>query len=205
MDRATADLSTRELYRLLTGCVLPRPVAWVSTLDAAGCANLAPFSFFTVASVNPPVLCFAPLQSDDRAEKDTLANIRTTGEFVVNIVSVALAGRMNQSSAPYPPGVSEFDAVGVTRVPSSAVAAPGVQEAPARFECTLRQIVPFGTTAQAGALVLGDVRHIHLRPDIMKDGRVDIRTLDAVGRLAGNGYATTRDGFELPRPLLNPE
>ena len=116
--------------------------------------NLAPFSFFTVASVNPPVLCFSPLINDECVEKDTLVNIRQTGEFVVNVVNYDLAGRMNQTSAPYPNDISEFVKAGVTTKPSTVVKAPGVQESLVRFECTLQQIISFGSEPLAGNLVL---------------------------------------------------
>jgi flavin reductase (DIM6/NTAB) family NADH-FMN oxidoreductase RutF len=205
MEIDPSGLSTPELYKVLTGSILPRPIAWVSTLDPAGQANLAPFSFFTVASVNPPVLCFAPLLDDNRAEKHTLANIRQTGEFVVNIVSCDLVEPMNQTSAPYPPGVSEFSHAGVTPQASTLVRAPCVREALIKFECTLQQIIGFGSGPMAGNLVLGQVCRIHLHPDLYRNGRVDGQLLDCVGRLAGNYYTTTRDRFELARPRLKEE
>lgn len=196
------NLAGHEIYRILTGTILPRPIAWVSTVDPAGNMNLAPFSFFTVASVNPPVLCFSPLVNDDRHEKDTLLNIRQTGEFVVNIVGSNLVERMNQTSAPYLRGVSEFVSAGVSAQSSVTVNPPGVQESAVRFECTLRQIISFGPDPLAGNLVLGNVCHVHLHPDIYQNGRIDSEALDAVGRLAGNQYATTRDRFEIARPEL---
>ncbi len=205
MEIDPTGLSTPELYKILTGSILPRPIAWVSTLDPAGQANLAPFSFFTVASVNPPVLCFSPLLDDKRTEKHTLANIRQTGEFVVNIVSCDLVERMNQTSAPYPPGVSEFAKAGLTPQASTVVRAPSVREALIKFECTLRQIIGFGSEPLAGNLILGQVRRVHLHPDVYRNGRLDGQALDAVGRLAGNDYTTTRDFFELSRPRLTEE
>jgi len=205
MEFDPTGLSTLELYKVLTGSILPRPIAWVSTVDPSGQANLAPFSFFTVASVNPPILCFAPMLDDDRAEKHTLANIRQTGEFVVNIVSCDLVEQMNQTSAPYPSGVSEFTKAGVTPQASILVRAPCVREALIKFECTLRQVIGFGSEPMAGNLILGQICRIHLHPDIYRNGRVDGQVLDTVGRLAGNYYTTTRDRFELARPRLTEE
>ncbi len=205
MEISPINLSSQEIYKILTGSILPRPIAWVSTCDAVGNMNLAPFSFFTVASVDPPVLCFSPLVDDDRLEKDTLVNIRQTGEFVVNIVSHSLVDKMNQTSAPYPNGVSEFVKAGVTSQPSSVIDAPGVQESLVRFECTLQQIISFGSEPLAGNLILGNICHIHINPDIYKDGKVDVEALDTVGRLVGNHYTTIRDHFEIVRPKLLPD
>ncbi len=179
---------------------MPRPIAWVSTIDSVGNTNLAPFSFFTVASVNPPVLCFSPLLDRDRGEKDTLTNIHKTGEFVVNIVSHELTAKMNQTSAPYAEEVNEFEQVGLTAQSSVVVKAPGVLESKVRFECTLQHVISFGDAPLAGNLVLGEIRHIYLHPDIYRDGRVDVNALDTVGRLAGNFYSTIRDQFEIARP-----
>lgn len=205
MDINPVILSNLEIYKILTGSILPRPIAWVSTIDATGRRNLAPFSFFTVASVNPPVLCFSPLINDECVEKDTLVNIRQTGEFVVNVVNYDLAGRMNQTSAPYPNDISEFVKAGVTTKPSTVVKAPGVQESLVRFECTLQQIISFGSEPLAGNLILGNICYIHLHPDIYKNGKVDFEALDPVGRLTGNYYSTIRDHFEIVRPKLLPD
>lgn len=204
MDINPTSLSSGEIYKILSGSVLPRPIAWVSTLDTSGKINLAPFSFFTVASVNPPVLCFSPLISDNKLEKDTLRNILQTGEFIINVVSYDLVEQMNQTSAPYPAGVNEFMKAGVTPSPSTAISAPGVKEALIRFECTLNQILPFGLEPMAGNLILGDICHIHLHPDVYKNGKVDCEVLDPVGRLSGIQYSTIRDHFEIKRPTVLP-
>jgi flavin reductase (DIM6/NTAB) family NADH-FMN oxidoreductase RutF len=202
MDIKPENLSPLDIYKILTGCVLPRPIAWVSTIDASGNLNLAPFSFFTVASVNPPVLCFSPLLHDDHVEKDTLVNIRQVGEFVVNVVSYNLVTQMNQTSAAYKSGVNEFEMAGLTARPSAMVKPPGVLEALVRFECTLQQVISFGHDILAGNLILGHIRCIYLHPDIYSEGRVDIVALDTVGRLAGNYFSTIRDRFDIPRPKL---
>lgn len=195
-------LKAAELYRILTGCVLPRPIAWVSSVADNGALNLAPFSFFNVASVKPPVLGFSPLVDEIRQDKDTLVNIRETGEFVVNIVSHKLAEKMNQTSAGYASDIDEFECAGLTAVASATVLPPGVAESLVRFECRLRQLISFGTAPYAGSLILGDVCHIHVHQDIYSDGKIDPDRLDAIGRLAGNFYATTRDRFAIARPVI---
>jgi len=205
MEFNPQKLSSIDTYKILTGSILPRPIAWVSTIDAAGNVNLAPFSFFTVASVSPPVLCFSPLINEARNEKDTLSNIRSTGEFVVNIVSHELTSKMNQTCAPYAEDVSEFDKAGVAEQPSVVVTPPGVLESRVRFECVLQQVISFGENFLAGNLVLGDICHIYIDPDIYQHGQVDFKALDTVGRLAGDFYCTIRDRFAIARPNIQPE
>jgi flavin reductase (DIM6/NTAB) family NADH-FMN oxidoreductase RutF len=196
-------MKSAELYRILTGCVLPRPIAWVSSVADNGILNLAPFSFFNVASVKPPVLGFSPLVDEIRQDKDTLANIRETGEFVVNIVSHKLAEKMNQTSAAYASDIDELDCAGLAAVASATVRPPGVAESLVRFECRLRQLICFGSDPYAGSLILGDVCHIYVHEDIYSDGIVDVDRLDAFGRLAGNFYTTTRDRFAIARPVIS--
>jgi flavin reductase (DIM6/NTAB) family NADH-FMN oxidoreductase RutF len=202
MEISPESRSIQDIYKILIGTVLPRPIAWVSTVDSSGNLNLAPFSFFTVASVNPPILCFSPLLKENSIEKDTLANIKQTGEFVVNIVSHALAQPMNRTSAPYPSKVNEFEAAGVTARQSTLVKPPCVADSLVNFECKLHQIIPLGCEPMAGNLVLGKVCNIHIHPDIVINGEVDGESLDAVGRLGGNMYTTIRDCFEMERPTL---
>ena len=202
MELNPDKLTTMELYKILTGTVLPRPIAWVSTMAFNGDLNLAPFSFFNVASVKPPVLGFSPLIDEVRHEKDTLLNIRENGAFVVNIVSHAQVSAMNQTSAAYRRGINEFKKVGLVPAPSVTVRPPGVETALVRYECTLRQMIPFGAEPLSGTLILGDICHIHVHPDIYCGDKINVEKLDAVGRLAGNDYATTRDRFALARPKV---
>ncbi len=184
-----------SLYRVLSSAVVPRPIAWVSTRSADGVDNLAPYSFFTVASVEPPVLLFAPV---DGAEglKDTPRNARESGEFVVNIVTDGLEERMNETSASLPAGESEFDHAEIDRAASSVVDAPRVADAKIAFECTLRDLLDVG----GSTLVLGDVRYVHLDESVTTDGKIDVNDVDAVGRLAGSLYTRTDDRFGLERP-----
>ena len=202
MELNPEKLTALELYKILTGTVLPRPIAWVSSMAANDDLNLAPFSFFNVASVLPPVLGFSPLIDEVRHEKDTLVNIRENGEFVVNIVSHALVSAMNQTSAAYGRDINEFEKVGLAPAPSVTVRPPGVEASLVRYECTLRQIIPFGADPLSGTLILGDICHIHVHPDIYCGGKINVEKLDAIGRLAGNDYATTRDRFALARPKI---
>lgn len=187
-----------SLYRTLAGAVVPRPIAWVSTTNEEGTDNLAPYSFFNVVAYDPPVVMFAPV--DDSSEpdgfKDTPRNVEATEEFVVNVVTEALAEAMNATSATLPAGESEFDHAGLERGESKTVAPPRVAASPVNFECSLREMVDVGSST----LVLGEVEWVHVDDDVTTDGKIDVTKLDAVGRLSGSLYATTRDRFALERP-----
>jgi flavin reductase (DIM6/NTAB) family NADH-FMN oxidoreductase RutF len=204
-----ADCELRQIYKLMIGIIVPRPVALVSTLDRNGVANLAPFSAFTLAGSNPPAVLFCPalrdaggaaseLQPDMR--KDTLRNVEETGEFVVNVVDEAIAAAANAASAEVPREVDEFVLAGLTPIPSEAVRPPRVAESPAQMECKLLQVVYVGREPGAGVIVLGEVVRFHVREDLVEDFRVDPGGLDAVGRMAGNTWVRTRDRIELIRP-----
>ena len=195
-------LNHDQLYRLLVGSVVPRPIAWVSTLNGEGQRNLAPFSFFNVACPQPPTLVFAPLVcSTDGAEKDTLRNIRATGEFVINVVTEANVEAANFSSGEYPAHVDEFALVNVTAVPSVMVAPPRVFESPVNFECRLKQIVELGDEPGGASLVIGSIVYIHVADEVLAaDYKIDADKLQAVGRLAGFDYSRTRDRFVIVRP-----
>ncbi|KMN81528.1 flavin reductase family protein [Chromobacterium alkanivorans] len=200
MDCDIKTLPPEAVYPLLVGSVQPRPIAWVSTQDLLGVANLAPFSFFTVASVKPPVLALSILTPAGGGEKDTLANIRATGEFVVNVVPEHLAEAMNLSCGPYAPEVDEFDLAGVGKARSRQVRAPGVEQAPLRFECVLNQCLALGDGAGAGNLVLGEVRHVHVADEAWRDGRVASKALALVGKLGGDEFSRAEAAFSLRRP-----
>lgn len=191
------DVDSHEgsLYRVLSSAVVPRPIAWVSTRSAEGVDNLAPYSFFTVASVDPPVVLFAPVDGADGL-KDTPRNARDSGEFVVNIVTDGLEEAMNRTSASLPAGESEFDHADIERADSRVVDAPRVADAKIAFECTLRDLLDVG----GSTLVLGDVRYVHLDESVTTEGKIDVNDVDAVGRLAGSLYARTDDRFGLERP-----
>lgn len=189
------DAHDGSLYRVLSSAVVPRPIAWVSTRSLEGIDNLAPYSFFTVASVDPPVLLFAPVDSAEGL-KDTPRNARETGEFVINVVTDGLEEAMNETSATLSADESEFDHAGIERADSAVVDAPRVADAKIAFECTLRDLLDLG----GSTLVLGDVRYVHVDESVTTDGKIDVNDVDAVGRLAGSLYARTDDRFGLERP-----
>ncbi|MGA2833009.1 MAG: flavin reductase family protein [Terracidiphilus sp.] len=195
----------RQVYKLMTGIIVPRPIALVSTLSREGVANLAPFSFFCGVGSVPPTVLFCPsLRPADSAEagkrKDTLRNVEETGEFVVNVVSDAIAAAANAASAEVPPEVSEFQLSGLTAVASEAVRPSRVAESPAQMECELLQVIYTGHAPGSGVIVLGEVVRFHVREGLVEDFRVDPAGLDAVGRMAGNTWVRTRDRIELIRP-----
>lgn len=200
MDFDPETLAVRDRYYLLIGTIQPRPIAWVSTVSPDGVPNLAPFSFFTGIAANPMTLCFAPVNDRNGRKKDTLLNVEATRQFVVNFATEANAAQMNQTSAPYAYGVSEFEKAGLTALPALKVKPPRVAESPAAFECELVQIVRLGEGPLAGNLVIGKVVHVHCDDALYNGGRIRHQDLKAIGRMEGSWYARTTDAFELPRP-----
>ncbi len=190
-----SELDPQSVYKLLIGSVVPRPIAWTSTVSREGIRNLAPFSFFTVASRNPPMLCISlgPRSSDDASSKDTLSNVEQTGEFVINIVSLSLSNNMYESSKSHPPEADEFEKAGLTPAPCEVVRAPRVGEAGVSMECLLDRVIPLGSDH----LVIGRMVRFHVRDELYRNGRIDISALDPLGRLAGN-YTKVETIFELP-------
>jgi flavin reductase (DIM6/NTAB) family NADH-FMN oxidoreductase RutF len=195
-----ADAEPRNIYKLLIGSVVPRPIALVSSISVAGVRNLAPFSFFTVASANPPVVCFCPMISGAGNAKDTLNNIRATRQFVVNIVSEEFVGKMNQCSAEYPPDADEFTESGLTPLKSDLVRPDRVSESQVQMECELLQIVDVSSLPLGGSMVLGQVKLFHIADQLFQNFSLDPRKLHPVGRMAGATYTRTTDLFDLPRP-----
>ena len=196
------EIPHQSVYKLLTGSVLPRPIGWISTVDADGRPNLAPFSFFSVVCASPPTVVFCPMiRGVDGKAKDTLNNVRATGEFVVNIVSEELAEAMNLSSVESPPEVNEFEFARVTAAPSVMVRPPRVRESRVHFECRVRQIVEISSAPGGGSLVIGEVLHIHVDEGVLVGGdKINLTALKPVGRLAGGSYVRVTDMFELERP-----
>lgn len=199
-DFATLEVVVRS--RLITRLVAPRPIAFVSTLSAAGAGNLAPFSYFTGGGSNPPSLVFCCVNDRQGAPKHTLRNITERGEFVISVVSYAMAERMNITSFDYPYGVDEFDASGFTRRASVRVAPPGVAESPARIECRLHQIVEHGRGPSAGSYVIGEIVYATVDDAVCTDGLPDNTKLDQLARLGGDFYShLTGDAlFVMQRP-----
>lgn len=191
----------RSAYKQLIGIVTPRPVALVSTISKEGCANLAPFSFFNLVSANPPVLVVCPSIKRGGEEKDTLRNIRETGEFVVASATEAIAERMNACSAELPHGQSEFAYSGLTPAPATRVRAALVRESPVNMECVLREIVTISREPGGGSVIFGEISVLHIEDGILDAaGGVDPRKLRTVGRMGGLTYCRTTDVFDLPRP-----
>jgi flavin reductase (DIM6/NTAB) family NADH-FMN oxidoreductase RutF len=186
-----AALGERERYFLLTSVVVPRPIAWVSTLDADGARNLAPYSYFNACSATPPIVHFTSTTS-----RDSIANVRATGEFVINVVSEDLAEAMRASSAALHSGEDEFAVAGLETAPSRTVSPPRVAGAKVALECRLRQLLEMGE----GTMAFGDVLHVHVERSVWRDGRVDPTLLRPVGRLSAPHYATVSDVYSLELP-----
>ncbi len=198
MEISPEAISPASMYKLLVGSVVPRPIGWISTVSKAGVYNLAPFSFFNVASANPPHVLFCPTErGTDGGRKDTLHNIREMGEFVVNIVTAQIADAMNLTATEFPPDVDEFAMAGLTAVQSAVVRPPRVGESPIHFECQLAQIIDLG----GGHVVIGRVVHVHVDDRLLIGGdKIDVTALQPIGKLAGNAYTRVTDLFDLVRP-----
>ncbi len=195
-----ADLENNVRYKLMIGAIVPRPIAWVSTMDAAGRLNLAPFSYFTAVCTDPMTMLFCPGWSSVRnRRKDTWLNIEQIGEFVINITNEETKEAMNLSATEFEHGVNEFEWAGVTPAPSSVVAVPRVAEAPVSFECKLQQIVVVKDGPGGGAAVFGEVVAVHVRDDVYENGRILPEKLQPIGRLAGTTYAHINDLFQMRR------
>jgi flavin reductase (DIM6/NTAB) family NADH-FMN oxidoreductase RutF len=196
-----ANHSTNDIYKLMVGSIVPRPIALVSSVDEGGVRNLAPFSYFTACSSNPPVVVFCPiLRPVPPMSKDTLRNVMATREFVVNIVSEEFAERMNATSAQVLPEVDEFLLSGLTPIASELIQPARVAESHIHMECRLLQVVQVGDKPGGGSLVLGEVLRFHVRQDMVDDFRIDPDKLHAIGRMAGSTYVRTGDRFDLQRP-----
>jgi flavin reductase (DIM6/NTAB) family NADH-FMN oxidoreductase RutF len=194
------DIEPNLRSRLLIGAVLPRPIAWVSSMDSAGNLNLAPFSYFTIAATVPMTLVFCPqIPFTTPRKKDTLRNIEEFPEFVVNITNEDTVQQMNLSATELPYGESEFEWAGVTPAASQTIRVPRVAEAPISFECKLQRIVTVSDDPGGGSAVFGEVQCIHIRDDLYADGKVVIEALRPIGRISGAGYARVTDTFDVQR------
>jgi flavin reductase (DIM6/NTAB) family NADH-FMN oxidoreductase RutF len=204
-----SDIAYSDLYSILLNSVAPRPIAWVSTLSAAGQPNLAPFSFFNAVCVDPPLLVFAPAMRQskqagvtDGEAKDTLRNIRESKEFVVNVVTYELREAMNLTSGEYDASVNEFEIAKLRPEPSKIVRPPRVAESPVSFECVLHQILDFTTAPTGGSLVIGRIVAIRIDEAHIKAGKLDRNSLDLIGRMGGIQYTRTTQRFEMVRPKV---
>ncbi|TDV02346.1 flavin reductase family protein [Paraburkholderia caballeronis] len=190
--------SPLERYKLLSSTVTPRPIAWVSTIDATGKPNAAPFSFFNVFAEDPATLGFAINHRSDTDRKDTGENVRLQREFVVNLVSADLVEKMNVTAIEFGPDIDEFAEAGLTPAASTTIRTPRIAESRVSFECRLMQVVALGTRR---SLVLGEVLAMHVRDDAVLDAErcwIDTQKLQLVGRMQGHHYLRTADVFELP-------
>lgn len=199
------ELSATDRYKILTGTIVPRPIAWVTTLSRSGVRNAAPFSFFNAMSKEPPLLALGIQANSRGGMKDTARNILDTREFVVNLVPHALAAAMSQTSVEAPPDVDELDAAGLETVASGVVAPPRIAGSPVAFECKLHSHIEVSPNH---VIVLGEVLLAHVEDDAMLDAArhyVDTPVLDLVGRMHSRGcYTTTRDLFQIDRPPARP-
>ena len=196
-------LNFEGFNRVLTGVIVPRPIAFVSTMSPDGVVNLAPYSFFNAVSYTTVV--FSSSRNVGNKSKDTLRNIEETGEFVVNIVVDPIAEAMNATAAEFPEDVDEFEIAGLSHAPSDLVKPPRVVESPVNIECKLDQVVQIGSGEHEHGLVIGTILLMHVRDDIIDGHRINQERLMATGRMAGNMYCHTSDRFEMVRPVYDPE
>ncbi|MEW7278797.1 flavin reductase family protein [Aquimarina sp. 2201CG1-2-11] len=198
------EVATGRLQGLLLGAVGPRPIAFASTIDEDGVANLSPFSFFNVFSANPPILIFSPARRvRNNTTKHTLDNANATKEVVINIVNYDIVQQMSLSSTEYPNGVNEFIKSGLTMVPSEKVSPYRVGESPVQFECKVNEVVALGKEGGAGNLIICEVLLMHINEEVMdSSGGIDQHKIDQVARMGGNWYTRANQAmFEVPKPL----
>ncbi len=194
----------QQCYRLLIGSVVPRPIAWVSSIDSEGVPNLAPFSFFTMVSHVPPMVSIS-VGERERRKKDTAANIAATEGYVIHVVSDGWETRMNASSANFEPEEDEFAALGLETVPSDLVPAPRIRDIPVAMECAHEQTIEFGDEWRTH-LVIGRVLRWHVREDLMlEDKYINPGKLAPVGRLGGPRYCRTHSIFQMRAPYVQPD
>jgi flavin reductase (DIM6/NTAB) family NADH-FMN oxidoreductase RutF len=193
--------SKLENYKILIGSVLPRPIAFVTSVNGDGVVNAAPFSFFTVVSTDPPMVGISVMRKPGGIRKDTAANIAGSGEFVVHVVDRDNVAMVNETSVEFPPGMSEAEEVGFRLVQSDIVKVPGLMESKIRMECRLHRILPLGGTSDAPNVdfIIGEVVRFHIADELYRDGKIDTVLLDPVGRLAGTAYGTLGEMFSMPR------
>jgi len=195
--------SFQENHKIMIGSILPRPIALVSTISLDGKNNLAPFSYFNGVCSNPPSIMFAPARRGyDGKTKDTLNNIESTKEFVINIVSEDFASQMVSCSTDYEPEIDEFSISELTPVKSTKIKSSRVQEARISYECILQQIIPVGNPGPGGGfVVIGEIVLFHINDELYDDGYINIQKLNPIGRLAGNNYTRVHDTLEIKRKI----
>lgn len=194
MDLISEELTTEQIYRLMTGLIVPRPIAWVTTLSPAGKVNLAPFSAFTFLSTQPPMIGISIAQRQG-GPKDTARNIDANGEFVVNIATEDLAGFVHGSSRELPGDISETELLGIGVAPSRAVSVPRLAIVPAAMECRLERTIEFGDLRTL--LVVGRILRFHVREDLLGDGKIPTDRLRPLARIAGPRYSKIGEILEM--------
>ncbi|PTW99994.1 flavin reductase family protein [Pararhodobacter aggregans] len=199
IDPSTKTMA--ENYKIMTGLVVPRPIAWISTLNEAGSTNLSPFSAFTFCSHKPPMVAVSIGRKAGSVLKDSGNNILRTGEFVVNIVNSAALAVMHHSSAVVPPDVSEAEALNLQQLPSVTIAPPRIAVAPASLECRLHLAIPLGE--ERNMLIIGEVLRFHVRDDLVNNGKIETVALDPVARLGGPNYAGLGPVVRMPQAALD--
>jgi flavin reductase (DIM6/NTAB) family NADH-FMN oxidoreductase RutF len=197
-----AGLDGKAIHELMVGCVAPRPIAFVSTIGDDGVYNVAPFSFFTLMSMHPTVVGFAIGRRRGGSKKDTLVNIEFSRDYVINVVSEAIARAMNQASGDYPSHVDEFRETGLTPLASDLVSPPRVAESPIQLECRLMEIMEFGASPCIHNFIVGEVLMVHAQDNLIVDGVIKSDRLKAIGRLGEDFYCRTGDLFEMKRPVV---
>lgn len=199
------ELTVAKMHHYLLGAIGPRPIAFASTIDKNGQANLAPFSFFNVFSANPPILIFSPARSGrTNTTKDTYNNVKTHPEVVINVVNFDIVEQMSLASSPYPAGESEFVKSGLTPIPSDLVKPFRVKESPVQFECKVNQVIELGTEGGAGNLIICEVVKFHIDESYLDENQlIDQQKIDLVARMGGNWYCRANEHamFELEKPI----
>ena len=195
-----ADLDWREAHTLAVGAIVPRPIAFVSTIGEDGVFNVAPFSFFSPMANKPMLLGFTAATTKDGRKKDTLVNIESSRDFVLNVVTESLAEAMNQTAMSYPSDVDEFKEAGLIPVAADIVRPPMVGESPVNMECRLVQVLEFKNPPMISSFIIGEIIRVHIKDEFYADGAIQMSELKAIGRMGGDSYCRTRDIFEMKRP-----
>ncbi len=205
MEIAAQELNAQDAYRWLTMTVIPRPIAWITTVSKEGQVNAAPFSFFTCVSSHPPLIGVT-LMSRDGRPKDTLGNILDTHEFVINVVTKENLTACNLTSIDAPGSFSEIDYADLTLSPAATVSVPRLAESPVHLECRLNTVMRFGIDDQLEHpthFVVGEVLHFGVDDQVLRNGKIDLDALHAIGRLSGPLYCTTESLLRLERPRFS--
>lgn len=200
MLQQTKNLTTAEIYQFLVGGVTPRPIAWISTQSATGVNNIAPYSFFSVASVIPPILSITHIAPEAGQAKDTLTNLKNTKQAVINIVNAELAEQMNGTAKAYKNSISEFEELAIATEPSVLVKPLAVKKAQMRFECKLNQVIDLSDQKAGGQLILLDVMGFYIDDNLVDNKHINFEAIENIGKMSADQYCHTSNRFKLQRP-----